>query len=147
MMHSGEIIGDKWRIVPGGGNAYLGVNATGAPSVRGTILGVGPVDGAIVFPGSETHPGGVAFESDIPDGDPLWIITMGPAWVLLEDGAGANRGDWLRMSPTAGRACAATKPTFHGIPELYEHMRQVGYALSTVSSGTDVLCPTFLKLI
>ena len=147
MKHSGQMIGENWRITPGGGTAYYGTNATGADSVRGMVVIVGPADGAVIMPSSDTHPGGIVFESGISDGERMWINTQGPAWVLLEDGTGANRGDWLMTSSVAGRAVAHPKPTALGIPELYEHQRQIGYALIPASSGTNVLCATFLKLI
>jgi len=145
--HSGEIVGKDWKITPTGGNAFRGSNATGAVSIEGTVICVGPTAGAVVMASADTHPCGVFLESGISDGERIWTTVSGPAYVLLEDGTGAARGDWLMTSSQPGRAIANTKPTALGIPELYQHQRQIGYAVEDVAPGVDVMCLVFLKLI
>lgn len=140
-------MGLAWRLLDSGGKAFHGTNGTGAPTVAGTVVGVHPDDGFQLFPSSDTHPAGILVDSGDAPGARSWVAISGPLPVLLEDGTGANRGDWLATSSVPGRAVAMPKPVALGIPELYEHMRQVGYAVETVSPGTDVLCITLLKLI
>ena len=145
MMHSGEIIGAGWRIVTGGGTAFIGINRTGADSIRGTVVTQGPERGVVVFPGDDTHAGGVVYEDGISDGEPMWVVTFGPARVLLKDGTGATEADWLKTSDVAGRTEAAPKPTALGIPELYDHFRMAGFVIDTIEAGTDVLCLAFIR--
>lgn len=61
--------------------------------------------------------------------------------MLLEDSTASTRGYWVKMSGTAGRADATNAaPPGGGIPELDEHMTELGHALETKTGGTDVLC-------
>jgi len=126
-----------------GGLAIRLVNKTGAPSVKGTIV---EADGSTDFAFDITvvaddHAIGVVYESGIPDGGSCLVVVAGIAEVLLEDTTAATRGYWVATSATqAGRADATNAaPPGGGIPELDEHMTELGHALESVVGGTDKL--------
>jgi hypothetical protein len=135
--------GSPARFTPEGGMARVYINKTGAPSVRGTIVETSDsVDNAVDIIGAdEPHPIGVMEHDGIPDGSLCWVVVGGPAYVLLKDSTTATRGYWVRSSDTdAGRADATNASPPGGTVNAIEgHFREIGHAMETVGSGTDVL--------
>lgn len=132
-----------------GGIAVKLTNETGAPSVKGTIVQAidisGMDDSFEVVDADGVQPIGIVYEDGIADGSECWVVINGIAQVLLKDGTTATVGNWVKASDVAGRANATlTAPPGGGIPELGQHMGEIGHSLETKSIGTDVLCKVAL---
>lgn len=128
------------RRTPDGGIAIRLINDSGANSIRGTIVSASlNVDAGFRTVGANSIvPFGVVYESDIPDGQYCWVVIQGMADVLLKDGTGSTRGNWVGVSDTAGRADASSHPGSTP-PDAAVHNREIGHCLQTVAAGTDVL--------
>ena len=118
------------------------VNKTGSASVKGTIVRASTtVDNAfetIIANGEE--PIGIVFDNGIPDGSYCRIVTGGKAQVLLKNSTASTRGNWVKVSDSAGRADATlTDPPGSGIPEHDQHFTEIGHCMESKTSGTDVL--------
>jgi hypothetical protein len=113
------------------------INKTGAASVKGSVVETtSGTDGAFRLQTTRDESFGIVYESGIADGSPCRVVVAGIADVLLEDGAGANSGDWIGGAATNGRAYS------NGIspPAAAAHFDEIGHCLQTVAGGTDVLC-------
>ena len=141
---AGEISAVTTRLTAEGGIAVRMINRTGAPSVKGTVVCASIAHEAAVMlcPGGDNDPIGVMYEAGVVDGDGVWVVTLGPADVLLEDGTESVRGNWIRVSSgVAGRAYAGTaQPPGGGIAQHDLHFTEVGHAVQTVAAGVDKLC-------
>ena len=132
-----------------GGIAIKLTNETGAPSVKGTIVIASNVSGQDdsfeVAGADEYQPIGIVYEDGIADGSECWVVINGVAQVLLKDATTSTTGNWVRTSDVAGRAdVTLAAPPGGGIPELDQHMQEVGHSLETKSANTDVLCKVAL---
>jgi len=123
-------------------------NATGSPSVKGTIVcSSTAVNGRfIVCPGATKKAIAIVAEDGIADGELTWITVAGRASVLLKDSTAATRGNWVSMSITDGRADAtnADPPASGGLVQEAA-LTQIGRASQTLSGGTDVLLNIFIQ--
>lgn len=122
-----------------GGLAIRLINKTSVASVKGQLVCPSAgTDSAFDTCGtSDTEPIGVVYESGIADGSLCWIVVLGIAEVLLKDTTGSTRANWVMTSDTGGRADATAASPPGADPS---HFQEVGHALETKSSGTDVLC-------
>lgn len=112
-------------------------NGSGTTSVRGTLADPSTSEDnavRIASAGSEDVIG-VFYESGIANGDDVWVATSGRVQMLLEDGVGAVRGQYLITSTTAGGRVEAVS----SLPSLFQRDRKVGMATESVAAGTDVL--------
>jgi hypothetical protein len=120
------------------------INKTGAASVLGTAVESDTTTDLAVKPCGApcTEPIGAIAENGIADGSLVWVGRAGPVQFLLEDTTGATHGNWAKTSDTVDGRIDATNaaPPGGGIPELDEHVREVGHVAETKSGGTDVLC-------
>lgn len=128
-----------------GGTAVKLTNETGAPSVKGTIVQAveasGMDDSFEVADADGVQPIGIVYEDGIADGSECWVVINGIAQVLLKDGTTSTSGNWVKVSDVAGRADATfAAPPGGGVPELDQHMGEIGHSLETNSIGIDVLC-------
>ena len=126
-----------------GGITMQLTNKTGVASVKGTIVIASTIDDdSFILSGvSEDQAIGVVFESGVADGSLCWVVIAGVAEVLLEDTTASTHGNWVYASATAGRANATlANPPGGGIPELDQHMQEIGHCLQSIAGGTDVLC-------
>jgi len=128
-----------------GGKMTRYLNGTGAASVKGTLVQLDSNADLSVDTMGTSDPDcvGVIWSAGVADGDPVWVVTEGPAEALLEDSTASTRENWVRRSPNqAGRADATlAAPSGGTINELREHLEgEVGHCMESVSSGTDVLC-------
>lgn len=122
------------------------LNQTGGASVKGTV--VEPNAGAVADRGfkaitaDDPDPIGVVYESGIANGELTWVVVAGSAQILLQDSTAGTRGNWARVSASqAGRVnSTAAAPPGGGVPELDQHVREVGHCAETVDAGTNVLC-------
>jgi hypothetical protein len=148
------IAAGRYRINPLGSFDVLLTNATGAPTIEGTLVS----SCAICDNGFDISPSGdlsvvlAVVTHGVPNGGDAWCTYMGRARVLLEDGTSTARDNWVRRSATAaGRADA----TATGLPDEVtpgafpyaskDHLFGIGRALEDVSAGTDKLAWILLR--
>jgi hypothetical protein len=125
------------------------INDTGAASVYGEIvIASTSTDYAFELTGAdEAQPIGSIYEAGIADGELCWIVTHGSAQVLLENATAATRGNWVFTSNVAGRADATlAAPPGGGIPQLDQHMQELGHCIESQGAGTDVLAEILMHL-
>lgn len=130
-----------------GGIAIPLTNKTGANSVKGTIViaSAGTDNAFDIGAAAEPQPIGIVYEDGIADGSECWVVIYGVAQVLLKDTTASTHGNWVKSSDVGGRADATNAaPPGGGIPELDQHMGEIGHALETQGGGADVLCKTKL---
>ena len=138
--------GRIWRVrlTPEGGFAIQLVNKTGAPSVIGTLVEIDDdTDNAFDFNGADgDHCIGAVYEGGVADASLCWVVVAGRCQVLLKDTKASTRGFWVGSSDAAGRADATfgAGPPGGGVPELDNHMLEIGHALESVVGGDDKLC-------
>lgn len=108
---------------PEGGRAVRRINKTGAASVKGTVVRVSDtVDfGVRLIVVDVPSPIGVVYESGVPDGSPVWVVTSGDADVLF---VGSVTRDHLARGFVAGDAG-------------YEPGKALSEALPTAPFATD----------
>lgn len=136
------IFNDRFMITDAGGHAVRLINKTGAPSVKGTLVKAGTVDGSfIVTAADEAMPIGVVYQTGVADGDLCWVVNYGIAEVLLEDATASTAGYWCRTSTTvAGRGTMNTaSPPGGGITELDQHEREIGHCIESKAQGVNVI--------
>lgn len=135
-------------LTPIGGIAIPLINKTGAPSIKGTLIDTeASIDKAVTIEDADgVDAMGVIYQDGVPDGEPVLVVITGVAEVLIEDATAATRGYWCRTSITAaGRAdITNAAPPGGGLPEHDIHFKEVGHALESKSSGTDVLAKIIL---
>jgi len=120
------------------------INKTGGPSSLGDIVSVHrAVDRAVrkcVI--NEPDPIGVIAEAGIPDGEEMWIITGGEAYVYCINGS--NRGDLVRGFVTGDSGYIIGKAKTEAIPSspfaTDKHFYEVGHARETRVGEGLVLC-------
>ena len=129
-------------ITPEGGFAKRMINKTGVASVKGTLViaSTGTNYAFEISPVSAPNVVGVVYESGIADGSYCWVVTNGPAQVLLKNTTGSTKGHWVRTADVAGRCITAAAPPGGGISEIDQHLCEIGHCMETVTSGTDKLC-------
>ena len=138
----GALSGPAWHMSDPGGVAYRYTNRTGGDSVTGMIVCIGTTEPRCVQCGApECINGcGVILNPDVPDGGEVWVVSRGPAEVLIEDGTSVACGDWCKTSTQPGRAVAAEMPAAEGVPELYDHFKRVANAADDAGPGTNIKC-------
>lgn len=125
-----------------GGLALVLTNRTGSASVKGTVvISSTAQDNAFAITGeAEAQPIGVVYEDGVSENSECAVVITGRAQVLLEDTTASTRGNWVYTSDDVGRANATlAAPPGGGIPELDEHMQEIGHCLESQGSGQDVL--------
>lgn len=118
-----------------GGFYQTFINATGAASVKGTVVTASTsVDNAVmVAPVYSQMPIGVIYDNGVANGQPVRVVTYGKAQVLLKNGQSSVRGYWAGLTDVAGRMYQEPSPS------TTEHFTEVGHSLESKSSGTNVL--------
>lgn len=125
-----------------GGRYVTMTNKTGAPSVKGSVVAPSSsTSGGFQLSATPYYdPIGIVYENGIADGSPCKIVLDGPADVLIKDGTAATRKYWVGPSDVAGRADASSvSPPGGTIAALENHFKEIGHALETKGSGTNVL--------
>ncbi len=123
------------------------INKTGTESIYGEIVEASTTTDLAFEQGhvNDSQPIGIVAEGGIADGLPCWIAVQGVAEVLLKDGTISTHSYWVRTSDVVGRADATLPvPPGGGIPELDQHMQEIGHCLESKSSGTAVLAKIIL---
>jgi hypothetical protein len=132
----------KFKFTAEGGIAIRLINKTGSNSVKGTVVIADPTNdfSYILSPTSGINPIGVVYENGIPDGNYTWVVIVGIAQVLIENGSGVISGSWAGTSNTvAGRAYSSISP-----PAAPTHDQELGHYIETKIAGTDVLASAVL---
>lgn len=121
---------------PEGGLYITYINGTGATSVKGTIVVCSSTqDNAVsIAPASSLMPIGVVYDNGIANGGNIKVVVLGKAQVLLINGTTSTRGYWCGVGTTAGRMTQQSSP-----PSSATHNSQIGTALQSIASGTNVL--------
>lgn len=138
-MITSPILNTAVQATPLGGLAVRMINATGAASIRGTILSASTTtDMGVELAGAGAYDCiGVMYSDGIPDGGSVMVIVTGIAQVLLKDATTAIRDGWVKVSDVAGRADASG--AVPSPPTDAEHFREIGHCLEAKDAGTDVL--------
>jgi hypothetical protein len=125
--------GGKTGLTVEGGIAMKFTNKTGAPSVKGTLVGAsgGSVDNAVELTTADSiNPIGAIYEDGIADAADVWVVVGGIVQVKLAANEGSTRGYWMRTSVTAaGRADALNASP----PNQTVHFQEIGHCLETVA--------------
>ena len=129
------------KITPEGGYAVKLTNKTGAPSVKGQIVGIktGTNNAFDLTAVDATCNLGVVYESGVADAAECWVVVGGIAQVLMKNAA--VRGQMCRIplntddSEAAGYAMAAEQS---GTASVYK----IGDVLETAAA--EVLCKVLL---
>jgi transcriptional regulator with XRE-family HTH domain len=141
-----DVQANRCKFTPEGGLAVLLTNKTGAPSVKGSVVGIygaTSVDSAFGLTLADSmSPCGAVYESGVADGSECWVVVAGIAEVLLENGTGTVRTYWVRTSTTAPGRANATIGDPPGLSAT--HFAEIGHSLETKSGGTDVLLRVIL---
>ena len=143
---------EKIKFTDIGGLAVKLANGTGGATIKGTAVALGdPLVGDTagsfkLAPASSFVACGIVLESGIAAGQDAWVVISGFADVLIKDGTAATKGYWAKMSDVAGRVgiTEAEGPMGSTYATLGDHMREIGFAVETQGSGTDVLCRALL---
>ena len=134
-------------ITPLGGICIRLENRTGGISVLGTVVQADTVnDNAFkVCDASGPQPIGVVYEAGVAIGTLCWFVVYGIAQVLLKDATLSTKGNWVYVSDVAGRANATlAAPPGGGIPELDNHMQEIGHCIESKGADSDVLAKIVL---
>lgn len=132
----------KIKFTPEGGIAIKLTNNTGVPSVYGEVVEADTVDDFSfkVCDGDCDHSVGAVYETGIADGEECWVVCALIAEVLLKDATASTKGFWVKTSDVAGRADATNaNPPGGGVPELDDHMQEIGHCIESKGADTDVL--------
>jgi hypothetical protein len=119
------------------GGMYISIlNATGAVSVKGTIVGASTTtDNAVMIaPANYDMPIGAIYEDGIANGALVKVVVSGKAQILLKDGLASTNGYWCGVSDTAGRMYQTA-----AVPATIDHNKEIGHSIQAVVSGTNVL--------
>jgi len=131
------------KITPEGGFAVQMINATGAATVKGTVVVLAGTSFSCTIADVSANDGvGVIYENGIAVGGLVWVVYLGLVDVLLEDNTPATAGNWVGVSTTqAGRANAEnTAPPASGtFPEVQQHFTEIGHCFESKTAGTNVL--------
>lgn len=129
---------DKSGVSPLGGKIIRLINKTGFASVKGTVMKTSTTtdDACGLTSGDDTESIGIVYEGGIADGSAMWVVVQGIADVAMKDNTTATHGNWVKMSSEAGYADATNAvPPGGGIPELDQHMLEIGHCNETVTAG------------
>ena len=121
-----------------GGFCVKLTNKTGSNTIAGQLVQAGTAtDDSFILSGvDETENIGVVLDSGIGDGNEAWIVISGIADIAMKDDTAATRGNWVKASSEAGYADSINaNPPGGGIPELDEHMREIGNCIENVVAG------------
>jgi len=128
-----------------GGLAVLLINKTGYVSEKGRVVTVHASENlAVDYTVIESNePIGVFLDDGIADGDNVWVVVSGVAYVAMEDNTSATAGHWIRASDTEAGYANVTHEVAPGggIGELEEHLLEMGHCLENVpaeGAGTHI---------
>ena len=135
-----------YMITPDGGMAIKMINKTGANSVKGTVLQAGEtVSNSVELQNVQFDAVGVMYSDGVADGEEVWVVVSGKAYLLLEDTVGSTVGYWVFASTQDGRGNASLSlPPGGTIGSIEEHFKEIGHCLETVVGGTNQLALCFV---
>jgi len=117
-------------------------NKTGIHSIKGCIVTISSLEpNSIEIASPNSIPLGVIYDSDIPNGSLVRVVTLGKAKVLLKNGLSSTSGSWCGISDISG-----TLYTSNSIPTITsDRERQIGFTLSNNLAGINILTLVNLK--
>ena len=122
-----------------GGYAIKLTNETGANTVAGQLVRTDTAvnDAFVLTAADEDETSGIVLDSGVSDGSEAWVVVAGIADVAMQDNTAATRGYWVRSSVTEAGYANATNPgpPGGGIPELDQHMKEIGNCIESVNAG------------
>jgi hypothetical protein len=130
----------KAMITPNGGIARQFINATGAASVKGTLVEASNVtaDAVMLTAVNSYSCMGVMYSNGVANGSNVFVVVGGVAETLLKDTTNANVANWVSTSSDTGRALASG--TLPSPPTDAVHFREIGHCLGpNTAGGTNVL--------
>jgi len=128
-------------VTPEGGIAIKMINATGANSVKGSVLSIDTVvERGVRLQVVEYDCIGIMYSDGVANGEDIWVVISGVAEVLLEDGIAGTIDYWTFAADVDGRADMLAQPPGGTITAIDNHFKEIGHCIETVASGTDVLC-------
>jgi hypothetical protein len=124
----------KIRFNDDGGLELLLVNKTGAPSVKGTVVSSHTTDfGVIKTIIDRPDPYGIIAESDVADGDNVWVTVSGIAEVLFVGDAVAGHFARICVAGDAdaadGKAISEVRPSSPFATD--KHFMEIGYVITS----------------
>lgn len=130
---------------PEGGVACKLTNRTGSASVKGQAINFSPTyDDSYITATDTLSVTGFVYESGKADGAETWVVRRGIVDALLQDGYGAIRNGWVRLSATTpGRVVVQAGSGYERAPTSVTYTKG-----STVSGAlTDLLLDNGNKLV
>lgn len=131
-------------VTPDGGYAVKKTNATGAASIKGTVLTPSSVTagGVDVASADAYNSVGIMYSDGVADGGDVWVVVSGMAYVLIKDGTAAILNGWVEVSDVAGRANASG--AVPSPPTDSNHFQEIGHCDQAVEAGTDQLARIYV---
>ena len=138
---AGDVIVGGLMYTADGGIAKQYIYKGASASVKGEVVHPSlTTENAVTIETSEFDSVGVVYESGIEDGNLVWVVFSGSAYVLLEDTTATAYGNWVYASAVDGRANGSlAQPAGGTISALTDHFKEIGHSLDTQVGGTDVL--------
>jgi hypothetical protein len=127
---------------PEGGILHKYVNRTGAPSIKGTVVGHSTAyDNSVSLPNIPLAATGIMYDDGIPDGNLCNVVIHGKAWVRIENDIEVKHNYWVGASTvTPGTALATTEPPGGGFSLVtQEHFREIGHVCTYRAAGSTAL--------
>ena len=144
-----DLFSDVIKFTPEGGIAFRMINKTGTASIKGTAVSpASAITNGFVLQSNEFDTIGFVYEDGIADGELCWVVKLGTAEALLEDGTASTAGNWVRASDVDGRADASlSAPPGNFNTATVEHFKEIGHCLETKAAGTNVLAKINIHLL
>jgi len=133
------IVNSGARLTAEGGLATYMINATGAPSVKGTLIEASSaVDHGFILCGvGDDDPVGIVYDGGIADGQPCLVVVSGFAECLIEAGSTIQRRYWGR-TPTATPGRVDLSNVIGG-GSVAEHFKECAHCFETKANTGDTL--------
>lgn len=122
-----------------GGHCQRMENRSDHASVRGELVtSDASVDAAYDTEEDQYDTIGIVMETGKAIGEQVWLCTIGPVYVLLENSTLSGNGFWVYQSTVDGRANASlTQAPGGGVPEHDEHFKELGHCLQAIAADAD----------
>lgn len=140
------LIAAKVKLTAIGGIAVKLTNTTGVETIAGQLVKADTTtdDAVILTATDDDECFGVFLDSGVADDAEAWVVVGGIADVAFQDNTAATHGNWVRTSVTEAGYADGTNagPPGGGIPELDQHVREIGHSIETVTAdggGTHIL--------
>ena len=136
------------KLTTDGGEASRMINKTGANSVKGTIVEIGPIDKSVKLANiDDIDPCGIMFDDGVPDGGWIWVVTGGKAKVLYS--TSVSLGTISRVPIAADESATNGLAINEALPvppfATDKHFREIGHPEEAI--GTPGLASTMIHFL